>query len=104
MVMMELIGDLLPPGVVNIVSGYGLKLGNQKSRKQLLELIMQYPKYNSNHIQKSPNEDIMDKMILGKVLLVQFKNVVQVEHWLLSMINLWKDALKELKQLFKTIH
>ena len=27
MVMMELIGDLLPPGVVNIVSGFGLEAG-----------------------------------------------------------------------------
>ena len=25
--MMELIGDLLPPGVVNIVSGFGLEAG-----------------------------------------------------------------------------
>ena len=27
MLMMELIGDLLPPGVVNIVSGFGLEAG-----------------------------------------------------------------------------
>ena len=27
MLLMELIGDLLPPGVVNVVSGYGLEAG-----------------------------------------------------------------------------
>ena len=27
MVLMELIGDLLPPGVLNIVNGYGLEAG-----------------------------------------------------------------------------
>ena len=27
MIMMELIGDLLPKGVVNVVSGYGLEAG-----------------------------------------------------------------------------
>ena len=27
MVMMDLIGDLIPPGVLNVVSGYGLEAG-----------------------------------------------------------------------------
>ena len=39
MVLMELIGDLLPPGVVNIVSGYGLEAGKPlASSKELLKL------------------------------------------------------------------
>ena len=79
MVMMELIGDLLPPGVVNLVSGYGLEAGKPlASSKELLKmaftgetttgrLIMQYAAQNIIPITlelggKSPNiffEDIM---------------------------------------------
>ena len=60
---MELIGDLLPPGVVNIVSGFGLEAGKPlASSKRVAKvaftgetttgrLIMQYAftKYNSNY-------------------------------------------------------
>jgi len=81
MVMMELIGDLLPPGVVNIVSGFGLEAGKPlASSKRVAKvaftgetttgrLIMQYAAQNIIPITlelggKSPNiffEDIMDK-------------------------------------------
>ena len=81
MVLMELIGDLLPPGVVNIVSGYGLEAGkplasSKRVRKVAFtgetttgRLIMQYASQNLIPITlelggKSPNiyfEDVMDK-------------------------------------------
>ena len=81
MVMMELIGDLLPPGVVNIVSGFGLEAGKPlASSKRVAKvaftgetttgrLIMQYAAQNIIPITlelggKSPNiffEDIMNK-------------------------------------------
>ena len=81
MVMMELIGDLLPPGVVNIVSGFGLEAGKPlASSKRVAKvaftgetttgrLIMQYAAQNIIPITlelggKSPNiffEDIMEK-------------------------------------------
>ena len=81
MVMMELIGDLLPPGVVNIVSGFGLEAGKPlASSKRVAKvaftgetttgrLIMQYAAQNIIPITlelggKSPNiffEDVMDK-------------------------------------------
>ncbi len=81
MVMMELIGDLLPPGVVNIVSGFGLEAGKPlASSKRVAKvaftgetttgrLIMQYAAQNIIPITlelggKSPNiffEDVMEK-------------------------------------------
>ncbi len=81
MVMMELIGDLLPPGVINIVSGFGLEAGKPlASSKRIAKvaftgetttgrLIMQYAAQNIIPITlelggKSPNiffEDVMDK-------------------------------------------
>ena len=80
-VLMELIGDLLPPGVVNIVSGFGLEAGKPlASSKRVAKvaftgetttgrLIMQYAAQNIIPITlelggKSPNiffEDVMDK-------------------------------------------
>ena len=81
MVMMELIGDLLPPGVVNIVSGFGLEAGKPlASSKRVAKvaftgetttgrLTMQYAAQNIIPITlelggKSPNiffEDVMEK-------------------------------------------
>jgi aldehyde dehydrogenase len=81
MLMMELIGDLLPPGVVNIVSGFGLEAGKPLASSSRIakiaftgetttgRLIMQYAAQNLIPITlelggKSPNvffEDIMDK-------------------------------------------
>jgi aldehyde dehydrogenase len=72
MVMMELIGDLLPPGVINIVSGFGLEAGKPlASSKRIAKvaftgetttgrLIMQYAAQNIIPITlelggKSPN-------------------------------------------------
>ena len=81
MLMMELIGDLLPPAVVNIVSGFGLEAGKPLASSDRIakiaftgetttgRLIMQYAAQNLIPITlelggKSPNvffEDIMDK-------------------------------------------
>jgi len=81
MVMMELIGDLLPKGVVNIVSGYGLEAGKPLASSKRIRkiaftgetttgrLIMQYASQNLIPITlelggKSPNiffEDVMEK-------------------------------------------
>jgi len=81
MVMMEMIGDLLPKGVVNIVSGYGLEAGKPLASSKRIRkiaftgetttgrLIMQYASQNLIPITlelggKSPNiffEDVMEK-------------------------------------------
>ena len=42
LLMMELIGDLLPPGVVNVVSGFGLEAGKPlASSKRIERLLLQ---------------------------------------------------------------
>jgi aldehyde dehydrogenase len=81
MVLMELIADLLPPGVLNIVNGFGLEAGKPlASSKRIAKiaftgetgtgrLIMQYASQNLIPVTlelggKSPNiffEDVMDK-------------------------------------------
>ena len=81
MILMELIGDLLPKGVVNVVSGYGLEAGKPLASSKRIKkiaftgetttgrLIMQYASQNLIPITlelggKSPNiffEDVMEK-------------------------------------------
>jgi aldehyde dehydrogenase len=95
MVMMELIGDILPPGVVNIVNGFGAELGralvtNKKVAKAAFtgstttgRLVMQYATENIIPVTlelggKSPNifmksvadhdDDFFDKAIEGAVM------------------------------------
>jgi aldehyde dehydrogenase len=95
MVLAELIGDLLPPGVLNIVNGFGLESGKPLASSSRIakiaftgetttgRLIMQYASHNLIPVTlelggKSPNiffEDIMaadddyfDKAIEGLVL------------------------------------
>ncbi|MDO5634313.1 MAG: aldehyde dehydrogenase family protein [Micrococcus sp.] len=80
MVLMELIGDLLPPGVVNVVNGFGLEAGKPLAQSPRIKkvaftgetttgrLIMQYASENIIPVTlelggKSPNvffEDVMD--------------------------------------------
>ncbi|MDC0855858.1 aldehyde dehydrogenase [Candidatus Pelagibacter sp.] len=81
LLLMELIGDLLPSGVVNVVSGFGLEAGKPLASSKRIRkiaftgetttgrLIMQYASQNLIPITlelggKSPNvffEDVMDK-------------------------------------------
>ena len=81
MLLMEMIGDLLPKGVVNVVSGYGLEAGKPLASSKRIKkiaftgetttgrLIMQYASQNLIPITlelggKSPNiffEDVMSK-------------------------------------------
>jgi len=95
MVLMELIGDLLPPGVINVVNGFGLEAGKPLASSNRIakiaftgetttgRLIMQYASHNLIPVTlelggKSPNiffEDVMaeddaflDKAIEGLVL------------------------------------
>src|SRR5579862_1315401 len=95
MVLMELIGDLLPPGVVNVVNGYGLEAGKPLASSRRIakiaftgetatgRLIMQYASQNLIPVTlelggKSPNvffedvcakdDDFFDKAIEGFVM------------------------------------
>ena len=81
LVLVELIGDLLPPGVLNIVNGFGLEAGKPLASSPRISkiaftgetttgrLIMQYASQNLIPVTlelggKSPNiffEDIMDE-------------------------------------------
>jgi aldehyde dehydrogenase len=95
MVLMEIIGDLLPPGVVNVVNGFGSELGrhlvtNKKVAKAAFtgstptgRLVMQYATENIIPVTlelggKSPNvffssvmdkdDEFLDKAVEGAVL------------------------------------
>lgn len=95
MVLMELIADLLPPGVVNVVNGFGLEAGKPLAASNRIakiaftgetttgRLIMQYASHNLIPVTlelggKSPNiffsdvmaedDDFLDKAIEGLVL------------------------------------
>jgi aldehyde dehydrogenase len=95
MVLMELIGDMLPPGVVNVVNGYGLEAGKPLASSPRIakiaftgetstgRLIMQYATENLIPVTlelggKSPNiffsdvmaedDDFLDKAIEGFVM------------------------------------
>lgn len=95
MVLMELIGDLLPPGVINVVNGFGAELGrplvtNKKVAKAAFtgstatgRMVMQYATENIIPVTlelggKSPNvffnsvmdadDEYLDKAIEGAVL------------------------------------
>ncbi|PBI90217.1 Acetaldehyde dehydrogenase 2 [Flavobacterium sp. ACN2] len=95
MVLMELVGDILPPGVLNIVNGFGAELGrplvtNKKVSKAAFtgstttgRLVMQYATENIIPVTlelggKSPNiffpsvadhdDDFFDKAVEGAVL------------------------------------
>lgn len=95
LVLMELIGDLIPPGVVNVVNGFGAELGralvtNPKVAKAAFtgstatgRLVMQYATENIIPVTlelggKSPNiffpsvmdedDDFLDKAVEGAVL------------------------------------
>ncbi|MEF7615673.1 aldehyde dehydrogenase [Aquincola sp. MAHUQ-54] len=90
LVLMEVIGDLLPPGVVNVVNGFGLECGKPLASSQRIakiaftgetttgRLIMQYASQNLIPVTlelggKSPNvffEDVMakDDAFLDKAL------------------------------------
>ncbi|MEM6355865.1 MAG: aldehyde dehydrogenase, partial [Pseudomonadota bacterium] len=81
MVLMELIGDLLPPGVVNVVNGFGVEAGKPLAQSTRVakvaftgetttgRLIMQYASQNLIPVTlelggKSPNiffEDVLDE-------------------------------------------
>ena len=81
MILMEIIGDLLPPGALNVVNGFGLEAGKPLASSSRIakiaftgetttgRLIMQYASQNIIPVTlelggKSPNiffEDIMDK-------------------------------------------
>ncbi|WP_062118972.1 aldehyde dehydrogenase [Aureimonas sp. AU40] len=92
LVLMELIGDLLPPGVVNVVNGYGLEAGKPLAQSRRIakiaftgetttgRLIMQYASENLIPVTlelggKSPNiffadvaaedDDFLDKALEG---------------------------------------
>jgi aldehyde dehydrogenase len=95
MVLMELIGDLVPPGVVNVVNGFGPECGKPLAQSPRVSkvaftgetttgrLIMQYASENLNPVTmelggKSPNiffpsvmdadDDFLDKCIEGAVM------------------------------------
>ena len=90
LLLMELIGDLLPAGVVNIVSGYGLEAGKPLASSKRIRkiaftgetttgrLIMQYASQNLIPITlelggKSPNiffEDVMDPKTMTSLINV----------------------------------
>ncbi len=95
LVLMEVIGDLLPPGVVNVVNGFGLEAGKPLASSNRIakiaftgetttgRLIMQYASHNLIPVTlelggKSPNiffedvmaqdDDFLDKAVEGLVM------------------------------------
>src|SRR5690606_13900707 len=103
MVLMEIIGDLIPPGVVNIVNGFGAELGrtlvtNPKIAKAAFtgstatgRLVMQYATENIIPVTlelggKSPNiffesvmaqdDEFLDKALEGAVLFALYQGEI----------------------------
>ena len=88
MVLMDLIGDLLPPGVLNVVNGFGVEAGKPLAQNKRIakvaftgetttgRLIMQYASENLIPVTlelggKSPNIFFADVMARGRRLLRQ---------------------------------
>ena len=88
LVLMELVGDLLPPGTVNVVNGFGLEAGKPLASSRRIakiaftgetttgRLIMQYASQNLIPVTlelggKSPNVFFEDVMAEGRRLLRQ---------------------------------
>ncbi|MCW7552394.1 aldehyde dehydrogenase [Endozoicomonas gorgoniicola] len=87
MVLMELIGDLLPPGVVNIVNGFGEEAGQALATSQrIAKIAFTGSTAVGSHILKCAAENIIPSTVElgGKSPNLYFEDVLQQEDEYLS--------------------
>jgi aldehyde dehydrogenase len=81
-VLMELIGDLLPPGVLNIVQGYGREAGEAlASSKRIAKIAFTGSTPVGSHIMKLAAENIIPSTVElgGKSPNIFFEDIMQAE-------------------------
>ena len=82
LVFMELIGDLLPPGVLNIINGYGKEVGNAlATSKRIAKIAFTGSTPTGSHILKCAAENIIPSTVElgGKSPNVYFEDVLDQE-------------------------
>ena len=87
LVLMELVGDLLPPGVVNIVNGYGLEAGEALATSQrIAKIAFTGSTPVGSHILKCAAENIIPSTVElgGKSPNIYFDDVMRQEDEYLS--------------------
>ena len=83
MLLMELIGDLLPAGVVNVVSGYGLEAGKPLASSKRIKKIAFTGEtttgrliiFNSNHFRKVENHQTFSLKMFWLKMTTSLTNV-----------------------------
>jgi aldehyde dehydrogenase len=81
-VLMELIGDLLPPGVLNVVQGYGREAGEAlASSKRIAKIAFTGSTPVGSHIMKLAAENIIPSTVElgGKSPNIFFEDIMQAE-------------------------
>ncbi|MCI0918659.1 aldehyde dehydrogenase [Pseudomonas stutzeri] len=81
-VLMEVIGDLLPPGVLNIVQGYGREAGEAlASSKRIAKIAFTGSTPVGSHIMKRAAESIIPSTVElgGKSPNIYFEDIMQAE-------------------------
>lgn len=87
LVLLELIGDLLPPGVLNVVNGYGKEAGQAlASSKRIAKIAFTGSTPTGSHILKCAAENIIPSTVElgGKSPNVYFEDVMQQEDSFIS--------------------
>lgn len=87
LVFMELIGDLLPPGVLNIVNGYGKEVGNAlATSKRIAKIAFTGSTPTGSHILKCAAENIIPSTVElgGKSPNVYFEDIFDHEEEFIS--------------------
>ncbi|MBK1873917.1 MULTISPECIES: aldehyde dehydrogenase family protein [unclassified Marinobacter] len=82
LVLMEIIGDLLPPGVVNIVNGYGIEAGEAlATSKRIAKIAFTGSTPVGSHILKCAAENIIPSTVElgGKSANIYFSDVMKSE-------------------------
>lgn len=87
LVFMEIIGDLLPPGVLNIVNGYGKEVGNAlATSKRIAKIAFTGSTPTGSHILKCAAENIIPSTVElgGKSPNVFFEDILDQEEEFVS--------------------
>ena len=82
LVLMEIIGDLLPPGVLNIVNGYGIEAGQAlATSKRIAKIAFTGSTPVGSHILKCAAENIIPSTVElgGKSPNIYFPDIMQAE-------------------------
>lgn len=87
LVFMDLIGDLLPPGVLNIVNGYGKEVGNAlATSKRIAKIAFTGSTPTGSHILKCAAENIIPSTVElgGKSPNIYFEDILDHEEQYIS--------------------